>query len=214
MGTRWKLRRLHLQKPRGPSQPEQVEAPAVVRDTVVEETMKRSSVRLFVGAASAMCLATGVAAAQQVTINKVSAQGIGEKIGTIDVSQSKKGVVFKVNVTGISAGKHGFHLHEKGDCGVASKDGAPVAGLAAGPHYDPAATKSHKGPAGMGHQGDLPVLTATAKGISQTVTAPRLKLGDVQGRSLVIHEGGDNYSDTPENGGGKGRIACGVVPKG
>jgi Cu-Zn family superoxide dismutase len=45
------------------------------------------------------------------------------------------------------------------------------------------------------------------------VPAPRLKLSDIQGRALVIHEGGDNYSDTPENGGGKGRIACGVIPK-
>jgi Cu-Zn family superoxide dismutase len=175
----------------------------------------RHALKLLTGAASALCVATGVMAAQQlvVPVNKISASGIGEKIGTIDVSQSKKGVAFKVNVKGIPAGKHGFHLHEKGDCGVAAKDGASVAGLAAGPHYDPATTKSHKGPMGMGHKGDLPVLTATAKGISQTVTAPRLKLGDVQGRSLMIHEGGDNYSDTPENGGGKGRIACGVVPK-
>lgn len=174
------------------------------------------SLKLLAGAAGALCVVTGVAAAQQmaVPINTVSASGIGEKIGTIDVLQSKKGVVFKVDVKGVPAGKHGFHLHERGDCGVAAKDGAPVAGLAAGPHYDPATTKSHKGPMGMGHQGDLPVLTATAKGISQTVTASRLKLSDVQGRSLMIHEGGDNYSDTPENGGGKGRIACGVVPKG
>jgi superoxide dismutase, Cu-Zn family len=29
----------------------------------------------------------------------------------------------------------------------------------------------------------------------------------------MIHEGGDNYTDNPENGGGAGRIACGVVPK-
>jgi Cu-Zn family superoxide dismutase len=30
----------------------------------------------------------------------------------------------------------------------------------------------------------------------------------------MIHEGGDSYTDTPENGGGAGRIGCGVVPKG
>ena len=45
------------------------------------------------------------------------------------------------------------------------------------------------------------------------MTAPRLKMADVRGRALMIHEGGDNYSDNPENGGGKGRVACGVVPK-
>ena len=57
------------------------------------------------------------------------------------------------------------------------------------------------------------IVVPTDKGINQTVPAPRLKLSDVQGRALVIHEGGDNYSDNPENGGGKGRVACGVVPK-
>ncbi len=41
----------------------------------------------------------------------------------------------------------------------------------------------------------------------------RYALADIQGRAIVIHEGGDNYTDSPENGGGKGRIACGVVPK-
>ena len=45
------------------------------------------------------------------------------------------------------------------------------------------------------------------------MTAPNLKLSDIAGRALVIHEGGDNYSDQPENGGAKGRIACGVIPK-
>ena len=56
-------------------------------------------------------------------------------------------------------------------------------------------------------------VSVTSCDVEQTVTAPRLKLADVQGRALVIHEGGDNYTDNPENGGGKGRVACGVVPK-
>jgi Cu-Zn family superoxide dismutase len=93
------------------------------------------------------------------------------------------------------------------------KDGKMEAGIAAGEHYDPEGHKSHKGPQGKGHKGDLPLLKGTASGIEQTVVAPRLKLADIKGRSLVIHEGGDNYSDNPENGGGKGRVACGVIPK-
>ncbi|TMA53165.1 MAG: hypothetical protein E6J75_15750, partial [Deltaproteobacteria bacterium] len=37
-----------------------------------------------------------------------------------------------------------------------------------------------------------------------------VKLEDVAGRALVIHEGGDNYSDTPKPlGGGGVRMACG-----
>ena len=44
------------------------------------------------------------------------------------------------------------------------------------------------------------------------VLAPQLRVKDVRGRSLMIHAGGDNYSDQPEPlGGGGTRIACGVI---
>jgi Cu-Zn family superoxide dismutase len=164
----------------------------------------------------AVILATGVAIAQQMTvdINRISDAGVGDKIGAVVISEGKGGVSFKVSVTGLPKGQRGFHVHEKGDCGPGMKDGKMTAGIAAGEHYDPEGKKSHKGPKGQGHKGDLPALDANAKGeVKQTVAAPRLKLSDVLGRSLVIHEGGDTYSDTPESGGGKGRIACGVIPK-
>jgi len=65
----------------------------------------------------------------------------------------------------------------------------------------------------MGHLGDLPALTVGADGTaSAAVIAPRLKMADLKGRSLMIHAGGDNYSDTPSPlGGGGARAACGVV---
>jgi len=159
-------------------------------------------------------ITTGAIAQQRtVEINRISDAGVGEKIGTVAISEDKKGLSLKVAVTGLPKGQRGFHVHEKGNCGPAMKDGKMTAGVAAGDHYDPEAKKSHKGPHGSGHKGDLPLLNGTDKGINQTVSAPRLKLADVRGRSLVIHEGGDNYSDQPENGGGKGRVACGVIPK-
>ena len=171
--------------------------------------------RVLAVSSAALLIATGVAVAQQISvdINRISDSGVGQKIGTAQVSESKGGVSFKLAITSLPPGQRGFHIHEKGDCGPAMKDGKMTAGVAAGEHYDPDAKKSHKGPKGSGHKGDLPVLNGTAKGINQTVTAPRLKLSDVQGRAIVIHEGGDNYTDTPENGGGKGRVACGVIGK-
>ena len=164
---------------------------------------------------SGLAITAGIAVAQQVTvdINRISDSGVGEKIGNVTISEGKGGLSFKVAVNGLPKGQRGFHVHEKGDCSAGMKDGKMTAGVAAGEHYDPDAKKSHKGPKGSGHKGDLPALNATARGdVKQTLTAPRLKLADVQGRSLIIHEGGDNYSDKPENGGGKGRIACGVIP--
>jgi superoxide dismutase, Cu-Zn family len=175
-----------------------------------------SSLRMLALSCGGLLIATGVAIAQQlsVDINRISESGVGEKVGTVVVKEGKGGVSFKVSAKGVPKGPHGFHVHDKGECAAASKDGKMMAGFAAGPHYDPAGTKSHKGPKGGGHKGDLPVLNASEKGINQTVTAPQLKLADLRGRALMIHEGGDNYTDTPENGGGAGRIACGVVPKG
>ena len=152
-------------------------------------------------------LATGLAVAQQVTVdvNRISDAGVGGKIGTVTITGGKD-VTFRVELTGLPKGQRGFHVHEKGDCSPAMKGGKMTAGIAAGEHYDPEGKKSHKGPSGVGHKGDLPLLNGTNKGIRQTVVAPRLKLDDIRGRSLVIHEGGDNYTDTPENGGGRGRV--------
>ncbi len=176
--------------------------------------MRFSALFFAVAGCTVIC---GAALAQPATveIHRITAEGkgIGDKIGTVTVSETADGLALKVKVSGLPAGQHGFHVHEKGDCGPAMKDGKMSAGLAAGPHYDPEGHKTHKGPEGSGHKGDLPLLNGTADGIDQTVTAPRLKLTDIAGRALVIHEGGDNYSDQPENGGGKGRIACGVIPK-
>jgi Cu-Zn family superoxide dismutase len=64
-----------------------------------------------------------------------------------------------------------------------------------------------------GHAGDLPVLTVAADGTAtETVHALRLSVSSVRGRAVVIHEGGDNFSDQPKPlGGGGARIACGVV---
>ena len=45
------------------------------------------------------------------------------------------------------------------------------------------------------------------------VVAPRVRLSDLPGRALIVHAGGDNYSDEPAAlGGGGARVACGVVP--
>lgn len=174
----------------------------------------KTPIQMLSGAAAILTVAAGVAVAQQLTveINKVSDAGVGEKIGTVTITEDDKGAAFKVAVSGIPAGKHGFHLHEKADCAAAMKDGKLEPGGAAGAHYDPEGKKSHKGPQGAGHKGDLPVLTSVGTAVNETITAPKLKLSDVLGRALVIHDAGDNYSDNPENGGGKRRIACGIVP--
>ena len=46
----------------------------------------------------------------------------------------------------------------------------------------------------------------------ETLMVKGVKAADFANRSLMIHEGGDNYSDTPAAlGGGGARIACGII---
>jgi len=104
-------------------------------------------------------------------------------------------------------------VHENPSCEPQEKDGKMVAALSAGGHYDPAATKRHGLPWGDGHLGDLPGLYVDASGnANNPVLAPRLKMAEVSGRSLMIHAGGDNHADHPAPlGGGGARFACGVI---
>lgn len=154
-----------------------------------------------------------MAAEKIVVVNAISEEGVGRIIGTVKLSDSDAGLLIDPDLGELSPGLHGFHIHEKPNCGVADKDGKKVAGLGAGGHYDPHKSAKHEGPEGHGHHGDLPALEVKDDGsATRILVAPRLKLSEITGRSLMIHEGGDNYSDAPKPlGGGGGRIACGII---
>jgi len=159
----------------------------------------------------------GNAAAQQtvVEIRAAGPSGPGAVLGSVSITATPYGTLFTPNLSGLTPGIHGFHVHENPSCAPMDKDGKPVPALSAGGHYDPAKTGKHLGPYGEGHLGDLPPLVADAQGKSTLpVLAPRLKIADIGGRSLMVHAGGDNFSDQPEPlGGGGARIGCGVVAK-
>ncbi len=173
--------------------------------------MKSRSV-LFL-AASTLCFSLAAQADITVPMNKVDEQGVSAQVGQVVISESPYGVVFSPSLAGLPPGVHGFHVHENPNCGPKEKDGKMVPALAAGGHYDPAASKHHGLPWGDGHLGDLPALYVDAQGNAATpVLAPRLKLADVTSRSLMIHAGGDNHADHPAPlGGGGARLFCGVI---
>jgi Cu-Zn family superoxide dismutase len=144
----------------------------------------------------------------------IDAKGPGKAIGEVVVTpgQQGRGVAFAPALTGLPPGDHGFHVHQNPSCGAAMKEGRMEAGEAAGPHYDPAGAAKHAGPTGGGHKGDLPVLKVSANGAAgPLIVADNLTWPELKGRSLVIHAGGDTYTEPPANGGGGARIACGVI---
>ncbi len=158
-------------------------------------------------AALLLMVSSYVYASLIIPIYLTSDKGEGAKVGYVKADDTVYGLLLTPNLHGLSPGLHGFHIHELAFCSDHGK--------AAGGHLDPEHTNQHKGPyEGSGHLGDLPALYVDEKGnATLPVLAPRLKLDVIKGHSLMIHAGGDNYSDKPEKlGGGGERIACGVIP--
>lgn len=146
------------------------------------------------------------------TVYLVNAQGSAAAIGEINFSDTTQGLKIETQLRDLPPGPHGFHIHENASCAPAEKDGKMGAALAAGSHYNPHQAPQHGTPM-TGHLGDLPLLLVDNNGTAhQTLYAPRLKMADLHGRTIMIHAGGDNYADTPKPlGGGGDRIACGVL---
>lgn len=172
--------------------------------------MKRLSLAML----TLLACAGAQAASEEVTMNLVTSQGVGQSIGSVTIAETDKGLEFTPDLKALPPGEHGFHIHANGSCQPAIKEGKASAAEAAGGHFDPHNTGKHEGPEGAGHMGDLPVLVVNNDGIATTpVTAPHLKsLDEIKDKALMIHVGGDNMSDQPKPlGGGGERYACGVI---
>lgn len=149
----------------------------------------------------------------EVDMHKVSTDGVEESIGSVSLEATDHGLLLTPSLSDLEPGVYGFHVHQNASCEPAENDeGEMTAAQAAGGHYDPEETGTHQGPYGEGHLGDLPVLTVNEEGEANLpVLAPRLSMEDMPGRALMIHEGGDTYSDEPHLGGGGARLACGSI---
>lgn len=128
--------------------------------------------------------------------------------GTVQLQQLGDGSVrVTVDLTGVPPGVHGFHIHDKGDCGDN--------GNAAGGHYNPNAT-SHGAPsADAHHAGDFGNVTADAQGKVQTVFTTRsitVAAGpsSAVGHAVILHANPDDLVTQPTGNAGA-RIACGIV---
>jgi len=171
--------------------------------------------RPLLAAAIVFGIANGAFAAETtVRMRKTAQIGLGPEIGTVKLADSPYGLLITPDLDDVEPGIHGFHVHENPDCEAAMSEEKMIPGLAAGGHFDPMVTGSHEGPYGAGHLGDLPVLIVDEQGrATLPLLAPRPRLAEIRDRSLVIHAGGDNYSDAPKLlGGGGRRIACGIIP--
>lgn len=127
--------------------------------------------------------------------------------GKIVFVKEGNGIRIVGDVLGLKPGKHGFHVHEHGDCG--GKDGA-----AAGGHFNPTKTK-HGGPDSLErHVGDLGNLVANERGEAHYDRVDTMISfegeNSILGRSIIIHADPDDYVTQPTGNSGA-RIACGIV---
>lgn len=149
----------------------------------------------------------------QLELRRIDATGVGDPIGSLSLRDTPGGLEIQPALAGLPPGEHGFHLHALGSCEPGMGEAGPVAGLGAGGHWDPDGSGHHDGPNGNGHRGDLSRLIVAADGRAhEAVRAPRLQVSDLAAKALIVHAGGDTYTDTPPLGGGGARIACAVVP--
>lgn len=172
----------------------------------------------LITALTATALSLGLLATAQAQTNaSASAQikGPANVSGMASLTDAPKGVLIKLEVSGLTPGWHGLHFHEKGDCSAAdfTSAGAHVHGggvPAVHGLLNPAANDS----------GDLPNLFVGADGkgtvelfsalVSLKTGGGRPALLDADGSAIVIHANPDDHKAQPIGGAGA-RVACGVI---
>ena len=168
----------------------------------------------FLPVAVACLLAAGPSQAQGVKSADLVGEG-NKTIGTVTLTQAPRGVLLKVQASGLPEGWHGMHIHSVATC-------ADPGFKASGGHVHAATAMSVHGLLNDKETdlGDLPNIYAGKDGTAAAeIFAPNVSLGEVPGRlnlldadgsALIIHASPDDHSSQPIGGAGA-RIACAPI---
>ena len=127
-------------------------------------------------------------------------RGYPQIIGHINFFQGQDGLVIEAEVFGLpnsDSGFFGFHIHGEGDC---RGEGFPNTGA----HFNPGGTHHPR------HAGDLPPLLSDHGKAYMKVYTDRFHIGEIIGRSVIIHSAPDDFRSQPAGNSGE-KIACGVI---
>lgn len=127
--------------------------------------------------------------------------------GVVKFKQRSDGLQIMAQISGLQPGKHGFHVHEFGNCAC---DDA----VCAGGHFNPT-NQPHGGfDSKERHIGDFGNLVADEQG---NATYDRVDRDaalngpySIIGRGLIIHADADDLVSQPTGNAGA-RVACGVI---
>lgn len=142
--------------------------------------------------------------APQAAEAKIKPLGESKVEGTVRFEQVGQHVRVIGQLRGLSAGKHGFHIHQGTSCD------------APGDHFMPkrAPHGSQTEPSSQRHMGDLGNLVADEKGTADYTSIDHVIAlageDSVVGHALVVHAGEDDYLTQPSGDSGE-KIGCGVI---
>lgn len=127
--------------------------------------------------------------------------------GIVKFTRSDDGIKITADVEGLTPGKHGFHIHQYGDC--SAPDGTSTGG-----HFNPT-NKNHGSPdAEERHIGDLGNLIAGDNGKAHYERVDKVILlngpNSIIGRGIIVHGGEDDLITQPTGNAGS-RLAFGVI---
>ncbi len=139
------------------------------------------------------------------TIHAVEGEDIS---GAVTFTKTDDGTEVQAELENLSSGKHGFHIHQHGNC----SDRESFA--SAGGHYNPT-DQSHGAPtADQRHVGDMGNIPVGSDGLGElTYTDNIIKLNgkhSVVGHAVVLHAGEDDFESQPSGDAGS-RIGCGII---
>ena len=120
-------------------------------------------------------------------IVELDERGAGKTVGTVTVTETANGVSIDLEAKGLALESGVAELHLYGSNSPQATEMAEANSVSGG---------------GLGEDiSDLGALMVNADGsISQTVVSDGVKFSDIEGKSLVITDEVDNYSNSPSNG--------------
>jgi Cu-Zn family superoxide dismutase len=126
--------------------------------------------------------------------------------GTVTFTKTSHGIHVQGEISGLTPGEHGFHVHE---FGVWNEDG-----MASGGHFNPtgAPHAAHDSP--KRHVGDMGNIKADDNGVA-TVDLDDTQMSfdgptSIIGRGLVVHAKADDLKTQPSGDAG-GRLAVAII---
>jgi Cu-Zn family superoxide dismutase len=128
--------------------------------------------------------------------------------GKVVFTKVDGGLEIAAELSGLTPGKHGFHVHEFGDCSVAD-------GKCAGGHFNPE-KKPHAGPdAAERHDGDFGNIESGADGKATYKRVDKLATlngpHSIIGRAVIVHAAADDLKTQDPPGNAGARLGCGVI---